>query len=139
MTGGTKSNIEKLRKPNIVYVSPCPNCVRGVCKIRKHHQLLYHRHQYVPILESASTSGASTPNLKTLTLDFKPQKTIENFSADDETSEDEIEVKESPSRKKNRIPPEGREKSRKMARDEESMENIVGVSGSMVDLVKGKK
>lgn len=139
VTGGTKSNIEKLRKPNIVYVSPCPNCVRGVCKIRKHHQLLYHRHQYVPILESASTSGASTPNLKTLTLDFKPQKTIENFSADDETSEEEIEVKESPSRKKNRIPPEGREKSRKMARDEESMENIVGVSGSMVDLVKGAR
>ena len=47
----------------IVYVSPCPNCVRGVCKIKKHHQLLYHRHQFVPILEtSASTSGSTTPN-----------------------------------------------------------------------------
>ena len=57
----TKVNTMK-QMAQIVYVSPCPNCVRGVCKIKKHHQLLYHRHQFVPILESASTSGSTTPN-----------------------------------------------------------------------------
>ena len=60
----------KLRKStpssNIVYVSPCPNCVRGVCKIRKHHQMILrgsHNLQFMPLWErdSATTSGSSTP------------------------------------------------------------------------------
>jgi hypothetical protein len=104
---------QQLQKPNIVYVSPCPNCVRGVCKVRKHHQLLYHRQKYVPILESASTSGASTPCLLAPSLsDFKtaPSGTTASFnktpdfSADDESSEDEELrqrlCKDSPSKKK---------------------------------------
>ena len=106
----------------IVYVSPCPNCVRGVCKIKKHHQLLYHRHQFVPILESASTSGSSTPNrlqmlenghnsCKALTTgtmaahsasakNQKGQSKTADCSADDESSEDDDSriIKESPSR-----------------------------------------
>ena len=124
------------KKANIVYVSPCPNCVRGICKIRKHHQLLYQRHQCIPILEksSASTSGSSTPNAKITSTKLPPTKTAD--SADDESSDEEIYKA-----KKVRIPPEGREKARKstLTRDDFSMDSIAGVSGSMVDLVKGAR
>merc|ERR1719158_1574737 len=64
-------------------------------------------------------------------------------SADDESSGDEsTPTKNLPAkqkRKSSRIPPEGREKPKltcSMTRDDESMESIHGVSGSMVDLVK---
>ena len=141
-------HVKSPKKANIVYVSPCPNCVRGVCKIRKHqhHQLLYQRHQCIPILaekSSASTSGSSTPNAKishltpTKNSKLPPTKTAE--SADDESS-DEEEYKKV---KKVRIPPEGREKVKfvsSMTRDDYSMDSIGGeVSGSMVDLVKGAR
>jgi len=180
-----RSKVNNMKQMSqIVYVSPCPNCVRGVCKIKKHHQLLYHRHQFVPILESASTSGSSTPNrLQMLengqnshksasprhhsaSTNQKQSKTAD-CSADDESSEDDGSriIKESPSRRKKscRVPPEGRDASLRnssiasksghdqtcpnksnqqsltMARDDESMDSIVGMTGSMVDLVKGAR
>ena len=157
-SGDKSHNNAKNRLKNsgnhVVYVSPCPNCVRGVCKIKKHHQLLYHRSQYVPILESASTSGASTP-VRPITASLIDPYIFRrgDWSADDESSGDDRSllsfVKESPSRRKksSRIPPEGRDnllnnqpqKIYKMARDDESMESIAGVDGSMVDLVKGAR
>ena len=145
MPSSLPKHVKSPKKANIVYVSPCPNCVRGVCKIRKHHQLLYQRHQCIPILaekSSASTSGSSTPNAKvshsspTKNSKLPPTKTAE--SADDESS-DEEEYKKV---KKVRIPPEGREKVKlgsSMTRDDYSMDSIAEVSGSMVDLVKGAR
>jgi hypothetical protein len=145
--------VEKLQQshhPNIVYVSPCPNCVRGVCKVRRHHQMLYRKqHHYMPILEhpSASTSGETSPclnpNSKLSNTEnhwystlLPPTQTAD--SADDESSEDEDE-KETPTKRRNRhrkctdtsgmrIPPEGRERVSKqssMCRDE-SMDSIAG-------------
>ena len=79
--------------------------------------------------------------------DFKmtPMNIKDSESADDESSgEESTPTKGSPAkqkRKSSRIPPEGREKPKltcSMTRDDESMESIHGVSGSMVDLVKGK-
>ena len=74
-----------------------------------------------------------------------PMNCKDSESADDESSGDEsTPTKNSPAkqkRKSSRIPPEGREKPKltcSMTRDDESMESIHGVSGSMVDLVKGK-
>ena len=74
-----------------------------------------------------------------------PMNCKDSESADDESSGDEsTPTKNSPAkqkRKSSRIPPEGREKPRltcSMTRDDVSMESIHGVSGSMVDLVKGK-
>ena len=110
-TKAIPKHMKSPKKANIVYVSPCPNCVRGVCKIRKHHQLLYQRHQCIPILEksSASTSGSSTPNAK-IHSDSSPAKnprlppTKTAESADDESSDEEQYKKT----KKVRIPPEGK-------------------------------
>ena len=76
-----------------------------------------------------------------------PMNCKDSESADDESSGDESTPTKGGSpakqkRKSSRIPPEGREKPRltcSMTRDDESMESIHGVSGSMVDLVKGKK
>ena len=74
-----------------------------------------------------------------------PMNIKDSESADDESSgEESTPTKGSPAkqkRKSSRIPPEGREKPRltcSMTRDDVSMESIHGVSGSMVDLVKGK-
>ena len=74
-----------------------------------------------------------------------PMNIKDSESADDESSgEESTPTKGSPAkqkRKSSRIPPEGREKPKltcSMTRDDESMESIHGVSGSMVDLVKGK-
>ena len=39
---------------NLLYVSPCPNCIRGICKIRKHHQMMLRGNknlQFMPLWE----------------------------------------------------------------------------------------
>lgn len=154
------------KSSNIVYVSPCPNCVRGVCRIKKHHSK-YHHQQFLPIPEneSASTSGSSSPKKKP---QLPPTSTADSADDESSSSEDEEDTNNKKLRKaaKHRVPPEGRERlststlgcgdancqdsfcksqhEKLRIRREDSVDSLaagggLAVSGSMVDLVKGAR
>ena len=102
--------------PPAVYVAPCPNCIRGTCKIRKHKQLrkyLEYQKQhnlnfetFVPPeqtacfrnnSESSGTSNSSTGNSPLInkcvdSYGFAPTSSTTPYNADDENSEPESEM-----------------------------------------------
>ena len=102
--------------PPAVYVAPCPNCIRGTCKIRKHRQLRkyleYQKQQnsnfetFVPPeqtacfrnnSESSGTSNSSTGNSPLISkcvdsYGFAPTSSTTPYNADDENSEPESEM-----------------------------------------------
>ena len=102
--------------PPAVYVAPCPNCIRGTCKIRKHKQLRkyleYHKQQntnfdhFIPPQlpttfrnnsESSGTSNSSSGNSPLInkcvdSYGFTPTTSYTPYNADDENSEAESET-----------------------------------------------
>ena len=99
--------------PPAVYVAPCPNCMRGTCRIRKHKQLRKYleqqQNQNLSLAPkelnlhcrnasgSSGTSNSSTGNSPLLPKPansngfFPPTSTTTPYNADDENSDPESE------------------------------------------------
>ena len=166
------SQSAKTHRKSLPYIAPCPNCIKGVCKLKKHH--------------GKSLNKLAVPEVSSYTNSpLKMNSSATPYNADDEHSDLELEEDSLPfincsrinstfqsgqkrrckTKQSARVPPEGIDpispvlppaefnlscgdvnckdsfclSQRRRFSREESTDSIAGVSGSMLDLVKGAR